>query len=92
MAMKRALAAKKKASPEKLEKRAKTKAINIIRAKFIKDKDYNSMSYAEKISVDAKVQSKKSTINKIAKKLMPQLKKAEAERFEKQKESEATSS
>jgi len=92
MALKRKLAAKKKASPDKLKKRAQKKAIDIIRAKFLKDKNYNTMSYGEKMSVDKKVQAKKGAIKKIAKKLLPQMKKAEEERIKKNKESGVTAS
>jgi hypothetical protein len=85
LAMKRKIAAKKKASPDKLKKRAQVKARDIVRAKFLKDKDYNSLSYAEKLSIDKKVESKKALLKKIAKKLLPQIKKAEAERLEKER-------
>lgn len=83
--MKRKLAAKKKAPPEKLKKRAQAQARDIIRKKFIKDKDYSSMSYGEKIAIDKKVQAKSAAIKKIAKKLLPGIKKAEAERLKKLK-------
>ena len=49
LAIKRKIAAKKKADPTKLKKRAQKQAMDIVRAKFIKDKNYNSMSYGEKI-------------------------------------------
>tara|TARA_R110000772_G_scaffold252521_1_gene367941 strand:+ start:635 stop:1012 length:378 start_codon:yes stop_codon:yes gene_type:complete len=85
LAMKRKMAAKKKAPPEKLKKRAQAKARDIIRKKFIKDKNYNSMSYGEKISVDKKVQAKSAAIKKIARKLLPGIKKAESDRLTKLK-------
>lgn len=85
LAMKRKIAAKKKASPDKLKKRAQVKARDIVRDKFLKDVDYNSLSYAEKLSIDKKVESKKAILKKIAKKLLPQIKKAEAERLEKER-------
>ena len=85
LAMKRKMAAKKKAPPEKLKKRAQAKARDIIRKKFIKDKNYNSMSYGEKISVDKKVQAKSTDIKKIARKLLPGIKKAESDRLTKLK-------
>ena len=79
---KRKIAMKKKASPEKIKARAEKKAREIVRQKFMpKDKDYATMSYAEKIQLDKKVEKKKALIKKIAKKLIPKVKKAEAERI-----------
>ena len=43
------------------------------------------MSFAQKIQLDKKVEKKKAAIKKIAKKLMPKIKRAEAERLEKLK-------
>jgi hypothetical protein len=85
LARKRKIAAKKKATPEKLKKRALAKARDILRAKFLKDKKYNSLSYGEKLSIDKKLAGKTLRIKKIAKKLMPKIKKAEAERLKKLK-------
>ena len=85
MAIKRKMAAKKKAPTEKLKKRAQAKARDIIRKKFIKDKNYNSMSYGEKMAIDKKVQAKSAAIKKIARKLLPGIKKAESERLKKLK-------
>ena len=85
LARKRKIAAKKKASPEILKKRAFAKARDILRAKYLKDKDYNSLSYSEKLSIDKKISGKTTLIKKIAKKLMPKIKKAEAERLRKLK-------
>lgn len=85
LAMKRKMAVKKKADPIKLKKRAQKQAIDIVRAKFLKDKDYNTLSYGEKISIDKKVQAKTQLVKKIARKLLPQVKKAEQERLKKLK-------
>ena len=88
--MKRKIAMKKKASLDTIKKRAEKKAKDIVRQKFSKDK-YNTLSYAEKIQVDKKVELKKGLIKKIAKKLIPQMKRAEAERLKQLKnKSEAT--
>lgn len=81
IAMKRKIAMKKKATPEKLKTRAMKKARDIVRAKFIKGKSYNDLSYAEKIQLDKKVEKKQAMIKKIAKKLLPKIKKAEAQRI-----------
>ena len=79
---KRKIAMKKKANPEKIKSRAEKKARDIIRKKFMPaDKSYDTLSYAEKIQLDKKVEKKKIAIKKIAKKLIPKVKKAEAERL-----------
>jgi protein subunit release factor A len=79
--MKKKLAMKKKATPEKLKIRAMKKARDVVRAKFIKGKSYKDLSYSEKIQLDKKVEKKQAMIKKIAKKLLPAMKKAEAERI-----------
>tara|TARA_B110000444_G_scaffold97089_1_gene92135 strand:+ start:21120 stop:21476 length:357 start_codon:yes stop_codon:yes gene_type:complete len=84
--MKRKLAMRKKASPEQLKKRAIKQATDVIRKKIAKGTDYNSMSMAAKGQLDKKVEKKKAVIKKIAKKLIPKIKKAEAERLAKLKE------
>ena len=81
LAMKRKIAAKKKANPEKLKARAMKQARDVVRAKFVKGKKYIDLSNSEKGQVDRKVEKKQAMIKKIAKKLLPKIKKAEAERF-----------
>lgn len=83
IAMKRKIAMKKKATPEKLKTRALKQARDVVRAKFVKGKSYDELSYAEKIQLDKKVETKQALIKKIAKKLLPKIKKAEAERIKK---------
>ncbi len=83
LAQKRKIASKKKASPEKLKTRSMKKARDVVRAKLLKGKSYNSLSQSEKIQVDKKVEKKQALIKKVAKKLLPKLKKAEAERLSK---------
>jgi|TARA_R110000782_G_scaffold231631_1_gene317931 hypothetical protein len=80
LAMKRKIAAKKKANPEKLKARAMKQARDVVRAKFVKGKKYDDLSNSEKSQVDNKVEKKQAMIKKIAKKLLPKIKKAEAER------------
>jgi hypothetical protein len=83
---KREIAMRKKASPDQLKMRAQKKATDVIRKKFVPDgQDYKSMSFAQKIQLDKKVEKKKAAIKKIAKKLMPKIKRAEADRIEKLK-------
>jgi len=83
IAMKRKIAMKKKATPEKLKVRAMKQARDVVRAKFVKGKSYDELSYSEKIQLDKKVETKQALIQKIAKKLLPQVKKAEVERIKK---------
>jgi hypothetical protein len=90
MAMKRKMAAKKKAPTGILKKRAEAKARDILRAKYLKDKKYNSLSYGEKLSIDKKLSGKTMVIKKIAKKLLPKIKKAEDERLKKLKAATAS--
>jgi hypothetical protein len=81
IAMKRKIAMKKKANPEKLKIRAMKQARDAVRAKFVKGKSYQELSYSEKIQLDKKVEKKQALIKKIAKKLLPKIKKAEAQRI-----------
>lgn len=88
--MKRKLAMKKKANSGQIKNRAEKKAKDIVRQKFTKT-NYNDLSYAEKIQVDKKVELKRGLIKKIAKKLIPQVRRDEAERLKKLKnKTEAT--
>lgn len=79
-AKKRAM--KKPATMEKLKKRARKAAINILRAKLGGEggKSYGNLSVSQKIMIDKKVEKKKGAIDRIAKKLVPQMKRKEAER------------
>jgi hypothetical protein len=82
---------KRKANPEKIKARAEKQARDIIRKKLLKDVDYNSLGFAQKISLDKRVEKKKAVIKKIAKKLIPKIKKDELERLKKQKEKGSSS-
>ena len=86
MAMKRKITMKRKANPEKIKARAEKQARDIIRKKLLKDVDYNSLGFAQKVSLDKRVEKKKAVIKKIAKKLIPKIKKDELERLKNQKE------
>jgi hypothetical protein len=90
MAMKRKITMKRKANPEKIKARAEKQARDIIRKKLLKDVDYNSLGFAQKISLDKRVEKKKAVIKKIAKKLIPKIKKDELERLKKQKEKDTS--
>ena len=73
----------KKASMGKLQQRARKAAIKIIRKKVAGKKgvNYANLNPAEKMVIDKKVEKKKGAIEKIAKRLLPQVKKAELTRL-----------
>lgn len=80
--------AMKKASSDQLKKRAEKQALNKIRSKYAGEKgsNYASLSDAEKIAIDKKVEKKKKTlVPKIAKKLMKTVRSQESERLAKRR-------
>ena len=77
----RKLALKRPSSPEKLQQRAQRHARNLIRKKFIKGKNYNELSFAEKQAVEKRMQGKQALIARIALRVKPKLKKLEQERL-----------
>jgi hypothetical protein len=74
-------ARKKLASPEKLKKRAEKAARNILIKKITKDKDKADLSYSARASIEKRIEKKGATIKKLAKKLLPQIKKADREKL-----------
>jgi hypothetical protein len=77
-ARKREISMKKKASPEKLKQRATKAAINKVKATLTKGKDPSSP--AAKEALEKKMKKKAGLVKKLAKKLIPAMKKAEKER------------
>ena len=71
--------AKKAATMDKLKVRARKAAIKIIRKKVAgkKGEKYASLSPSEKMLIDKRVAKKKSAIDRIAKKLLPAVRKAD---------------
>jgi hypothetical protein len=81
--MARERASKRKATPERLQSRAKKKAINIIRARILKNKAYGELTPSEKISLDKRLQNvPQGTINRIARKMLPVVRNAENVRMQ----------
>lgn len=79
-------ASRKKASLDKLKKRATKKALGMIKDKLSGKKPYKSLSPAEKVAVDKKVSKLPSSrVARIAKSLLPSVKKGEMERIEKRR-------
>ena len=74
---------KKKAPLAKLQQRARKAAIKILRAKVAgkKGANYANLNPSEKMAIDKKVSSKSAVVNKIAKRMLPQIKKAELTRL-----------
>ena len=68
---------KKRASTETLQKRAKKKARDLLYTKLLKGRDRADVSFSEQERIEKKLDKMRGAINRIAKKLLPQLKKAE---------------
>ena len=79
--MARKKAAKKMASPEKLKARATLAARNLIIKKILKNKSKDQLSFSARADLEKKVSKKAAAIKKIARKLLPQVKKADKAKF-----------
>jgi len=88
IARKRKIAMKRKANPEKLKKRAAKKARDIVAKKLLKDKDKSDLSISGKENLEKRLAKKKAVIAKIAKRILPKVRKAENERLAKKREKE----
>ena len=82
---KAAIQKRRMADAKRLQKRALKKARALVRKKVAGEKGtrYASLSSAEKMSIDKLVDKKQPLIAKIAKKLMPKVRRAEMERLKK---------
>jgi shikimate kinase len=82
-------AQRRMANTEKLQKRARKRAIELIRKKVAGSKgaSYSSLSAAEKIQIDKRIESRKGAIDRLAKRLLPTVRRAEAVRFRQQSSS-----
>jgi hypothetical protein len=75
-------AEKRKASPEKLKMRARRKARNILRKRFLKNRSYTDLTPAEKINIDKRLSRVPQTaINRIATRQLPAVRQAEVKRL-----------
>ena len=88
IARKRKLAMKRKADPEKLKTRAMKKARDMVAKKLLKDKDKSDLSISGKENLEKRLAKKKAVIAKIAKRILPKVRKAENERLAKRRENE----
>ena len=84
-------AAKKIASMDQLQGRAQKQARNILLKKILQGKDKSELSFAARAAIEKKLEKKKNAIKRIAKKLLPSVKKADREKLKKNssKEGEA---
>lgn len=83
MVMARKRAARRHATNDKLETRARRQARDMVRAKLagLKDTPYSELPITTKMLIDKKIEKKQPVINKLAKKLLPKVKRAEIERL-----------
>ena len=90
IARKRKIAMKRKANPEKLKKRAAKKARDIVAKKLLKDRSKSDLSISGKENLEKRLAKKKGVIAKIAKRILPKIRKAETdnERLAKRRENE----
>ena len=80
------IASKKKASKDKLEKRAQKQAIEIVKKKIAQGKDIKKMSFAARQQLDDKVKKKQGLVKKLAKRLLKKVKADEKDRMTKKGE------
>jgi len=73
------------AAPDKLQRRSQKKARELIRARVAgqQGKNYKSLPLAGRMQVDKKLEKKKALIGRLAKRMLPKVKKAEMERVKK---------
>lgn len=76
-------AKKKFATPEKLQKRAEKKARDILTKKITKGKGKSELSYGQRQNIEKQLEKRKGTIKKIAKKILPLIRKKDRAKFRK---------
>lgn len=74
-------AKKRLASNDKLQARARKQARNLLIKKLIKNKDKGDLSYGARQSLEKQIDKKKGAIDRISKKLLPQIRKADRAQF-----------
>ena len=79
-------AAKKKATPEKLKARAEAGARKALENKLLKGKSKSDLSFSAKEKLEKKLKKKGGAIKRIAKKLLPGVRKKDAEKLQKKTE------
>lgn len=74
-------AARKVANMDVLKKRARRQARRLILKRILKNKDKSDLSYSTRASFEKMVNKQQAAINRIAKKLLPQVRKADREKL-----------
>lgn len=82
-AKKRALLKKRPKSPKKIKAAAEKAAKNVLVKKITGGQSYANLSFSQKQQVDKKIDAKKGLIAKVARKMLPVIKKKERERLRK---------
>lgn len=79
------IARRRKASQDKLKVRAQRKAKQEVRKKVAGKQgvQYKDLPAASKIQIDKRVEKKKALVNRLSKRMLPKVRKAEAERLKK---------
>jgi len=85
IARKRKIALRKRAGVEKIKQRANKAARKIIQDKLLKNQDKGELSFKGRERLEKMVDKKHPLIKKIAKKLLPAMRKKESERLQKRK-------
>lgn len=82
-AKKRALMKKRPKSPKKIKAAAEKAAKNFLVKKITGGQSYANLSFSQKQQVDKKIDAKKGLISRVARKMLPKIKKKERERLRK---------
>jgi len=87
IARKRAIALRRKASPRQLRVRALKKARALVAKRFLKTRKKSDLSLSAREDLERRLFKKKALIHKIAKRIMPQVRKREMQRLMKKTKS-----
>tara|TARA_B110000285_G_C15094554_1_gene601133 strand:- start:288 stop:680 length:393 start_codon:yes stop_codon:yes gene_type:complete len=87
IARKRAIALRRKASPTQLRIRAMKKARSIISKRILQSRKRSELSLSGREDLEKRLFKKKSIIQRIAKRILPQVRKRESERLAKKRKS-----
>lgn len=85
IARKRKIALRKRAGVEKIKQRANKAARKIIQDKLLKNRDKDELSFTGRERLEKMIDKKQPLIKRIAKKLLPAMRKKESERLQKRK-------
>lgn len=81
IARKRKIAMRKKAGVEKIQGRANKAAREYMRQLFLKGKKYTDLPLQARVNIDKKVEKKKTLMQKLAKRMIPVMRRKEIERL-----------